>query len=309
MAKQMVKERQDITGSNCLKGVSGKVIVGEKGIKDSWKEYMEKLMNEENEWDHGISAEVKKGLVDCIRVGEVAAALKKVKRHKAPGLSGLTTEMIQATEGIRTQWLLDLCNGIMKEGCIPGDRKSSVILPNYRGKGDPMESGSYRGIKLLEHAMKVMERIFEHRIRQQIEVDDMQFGFMKSKRTTDAIFTVRHMQENFRVKRKKIYFGFVDLEKTFDRVLREVIRWAMRKLGVEEWLVSAVMSMYTGAKTVVRTVYGNSRGFEVKVGMHQGSALNLLLFVTVMEAISREFSGLTWELLYADDLVVIAETE
>ena len=43
----------------------------------------------------------------------------------------------------------------------------------------------------------------------------------------------------------------------------------MRKLGVEEWLVLAVMSMYSGAKTVVRTVYGNSNGFEVKVGMHQ----------------------------------------
>ena len=40
----------------------------------------------------------------------------------------------------------------------------------------------------------------------------------------------------------------VDLEKAFDRVPREVISWAMRKLGVEEWLVSAVMSMYTGAK-------------------------------------------------------------
>ena len=37
------------------------MIVDEKGIKDSWKEYMEKLMNEENEWDHGISAEVKEG--------------------------------------------------------------------------------------------------------------------------------------------------------------------------------------------------------------------------------------------------------
>ena len=55
------------------------------------------------------------------------------------------------------------------------------------------------------------------------------------------------------------------------------IRWAMYKLGVEEWLVSAVMSMYTGAKTVVRTVYGNSNGFEVKVSMHQGSALSSLL--------------------------------
>ena len=41
----------------------------------------------------------------------------------------------------------------------------------------------------------------------------------------------------------------------------------MRKLGVEEWLVSAVMSMYIGTKTVVRTVYGNSKCFEVKVGM------------------------------------------
>jgi len=69
----MVKERQDITGSNCLKGVSGKVIVDEKGIKDSWKEYMEKLMNEENEWDHRILAEVKELPEDCIRIDEVAA--------------------------------------------------------------------------------------------------------------------------------------------------------------------------------------------------------------------------------------------
>jgi len=47
----------------------------------------------------------------------------------------------------------------------------------------------------------------------------------------------------------------------------------MRQLGVEEWLVSAVMSMYTGAKTVVRTVYGNKNSFEAKTVMHQGSAL------------------------------------
>jgi len=47
--------------------------------------------------------------------------------------------------------------------------------------------------------------------------------------------------------------------------------------------------MYTGSKTIVRTVCGNSKGFEVKVGMHQGSALSPLLFVIVMEAISREF--------------------
>ena len=55
--------------------------------------------------------------------------------------------------------------------------------------------------------MKVVERIYEHIIWLHIEADDMQFGFMKSKGTT-----VRQMQEKFRVKGKKLYFGFVDLE-------------------------------------------------------------------------------------------------
>jgi len=58
-----------------------------------------------------------------------------------------------------------------------------VVLPIYKGKGDSMECGSYRGTKLLERAMKVVERIFEHRIQQQVEIDDMQFGFMKGKGT------------------------------------------------------------------------------------------------------------------------------
>jgi len=59
-----------------------------------------------------------------------------------------------------------------------------------------MECGSYTGIKLLKHAMKVVEKIFEHRIRQQIYIDDMQFGFTKGKGTIDTIFIVRQMQEN-----------------------------------------------------------------------------------------------------------------
>jgi len=75
-------------------------MVDAKGIKDSWKEYMEKLMNEENEWDHKISAGVKEGPADCITFHEVRAVLKKMKKHKASGLSGLVVEMIQVTGDI-----------------------------------------------------------------------------------------------------------------------------------------------------------------------------------------------------------------
>jgi len=92
-------------------------------------------MNEKKEWDHRISDGVKEGPADCIRIDEVAAALKKMKRYKAPCLSGLVAEMIQATGDIGTRWILDFCNGIVKEDCIPQDWKSSAVLPIYKGKG------------------------------------------------------------------------------------------------------------------------------------------------------------------------------
>jgi len=62
---------------------------------------------------------------------------------------------------------------------------------------------------------------------------------MKVRELLMSFFIVRQMQENFIVKGK----GFVDLEKAFDRVPRKVIRAVMCKLGVHEWLVSAVMSV------------------------------------------------------------------
>ena len=73
-------------------------------------------------------------------------------------------------------------------------------------------------------------------------------------------------------------------------------------MNENEWLVNAVMAMYEGAQTVVRTE--DSKALNVKVGLHQGSVLSPLLFVIVMEMISRELqAGLPLELLYAHDLI------
>jgi len=51
-----------------------------------------------------------------------------------------------------------------------------MVLPIYKAKGDPMECASYRRIKLLEHATKVVERIFKNRIRQQVDIHDKPVG-------------------------------------------------------------------------------------------------------------------------------------
>jgi len=61
---------------------------------------------------------------------------------------------------------------------------------------------------------------------------------MLDKRTTNVISLAKQLHEKYRAKGKKVYFSFVDVEKAFDRGPREVIHWAVHKLGVDEWLVS-----------------------------------------------------------------------
>ena len=124
-----------------------------------------------------------------------------------------------------------------------------MIIPIFKGKSDLISCGSYRGVKLLEHAMKIVERVLERRIQTPVNLNEMQFGFMPGKGTVDAIFIVRRMQEEYQKKDKKLYMCFVDMEKAFDRVARKVMEWAMRMKGLSEVIVRAVMNLYDGAKT------------------------------------------------------------
>ena len=81
----------------------------------------------------------------------------------------------------------------------------------------------------------------------------------------------------------------------------------MRKVGVEEWTVRLVQAMYNNTRCRMRVGSEYSDEFEVGVGVHQGSVLSPLLFIIVLEALSRDFRvGVPWELFFADDLVIIA---
>ena len=157
--------------------------------------------------------------------------------------------------------------------------------------------------------MKVLERIMDSLIRQLVSINDSRFGFVPGRGTTDAISVVRQLQVKYLAANKRLYMAFVDLDKEFDQVPQKVIWWALRKLDVEEWIVRLVQGMYANEWSYVHVSEGYREVFGVKVSVHQGSILSMLLFIIVLEALSCKFRfGFLWEDLNADDLVIIAES-
>ncbi len=129
-----------------------------------------------------------------------------MKSTKAPGPTGVTSDMLKKAD-IRE--MTRVFRNIVDEGEIPEEWKNSITIPIYKGKGDALECGKYRGIRLLEHGMKLFEKVLEKRFKKLIKVDDWEFGFSPGRSTTYAIFIMRQMQEKFSGKKKKLYHVFL----------------------------------------------------------------------------------------------------
>ena len=86
----------------------------------------------------------------------------------------------------------------------------------------------------------------EKRLHRILSVDEMQFGFMSDRGTTNAMFILRWLREEYYAKEER-YMCFVGLKKVFDKVPRKLLEWAMRKKGIPKVLVRSVICLYEGA--------------------------------------------------------------
>lgn len=309
LAKQMKKEQKDVVGGKYIKGDDDVIRFTEQGIREVWKDYFNGLLNEENSNEFEEAPPVL-GPIKEIGIGEVEAALQGMQQGKAAGPSGVTSDLMKAAGDQALQKLVCILNARLLEESSPTEWRVSYTIPLYKGKGDPLKCNSYRGLRLLEHGMKLWEKVLAGRLRQIVCISEGQFGFMGGRSTIDAIYILRHLQELFLDKEMKLYHIFVDLEKAFDRVPRKAIQWALRRQGVPEQLVKQVMLLYNEASSKVVVAGGESDEFDLTVGVHQGSILSPLLFNIVIEEATRECrTEVPWEMLYADDLVLTARSK
>ncbi|VDP46708.1 unnamed protein product [Heligmosomoides polygyrus] len=85
--------------------------------------------------------------------------------------------------------------------------------------------------------MNILERTLDRQIHEIVQLSDNQCGFVAGSGTIDAIHATRLPVEKHREKQRPVHLAFLDLEKAFDRVPREVIWYALRQHGVQEELV------------------------------------------------------------------------
>nr|GEX60239.1 hypothetical protein [Tanacetum cinerariifolium] len=155
----------------------------------------------------------------------------------------------------------------------------SEVIPIYKNKGDAQACSNYRGIKLLSHTMKLWERVIE-----------------------------RSLMEKYRERQRYLHMAFLDLEKAYDSVPRELVWKTLIDKGTPRRYSRVIKDMYEGAKTRLRTTVGNTDFFSVEVGLHQGSAISPYLFTLILDELSRGIQeDIPWCMIFADDIMLIAK--
>ncbi|KAD4177984.1 hypothetical protein E3N88_26575 [Mikania micrantha] len=279
IAKAREKKRQDLGVVKFIKGEDGRVLVKENEIKDRWQTYFHDLFNKSNyqEEDGGNTTNMGTARNNCycrrITKEEVFTALKRMGRRK----------------------VVDLTIFPLRYGDVWGRRIGMVDIV-----GDQAAESYY----------ETLGKGNRDKIGRETQVTANQFGFMPGISKTEVIHILRRLMEKYREKRKDLHMVFIDLEKAYDIVPRQVISDSLESRGIRQRYIEVIKDTYAAAKTSVKAPVGDTDFFPVEVGLHQGSTLSPFLFAGILDELSRYIQAhIPWCMLFADDIVLVAETK
>ena len=206
-------------------------------------------------------------------------------------------------------------------------KKSRVLLIPKGPEQDNIKN--YRPIAIMSVVCKVAMMIMRNRLNKIVEdrkfLGDIQGGFRTKRRTEDNLFILERIIETVRYRNQKLFLGFLDLEKAYDKVNRDKLFDILRRYGICDRFVDVLQRIYKGSKVKFVWKGIETEWFETKSGVRQGCPLSPLLFNIYIREVGNmiEKSGLgikfpiisesdeirQWMdvagLMYADDIVLI----
>ncbi|MFN9115920.1 MAG: RNA-directed DNA polymerase [Bacteroidota bacterium] len=257
-----------------------------------------------------------------IRESEIADALRRLRSHKAAAEDNIIGEMVKFGGEIMHVVLTRLLNFIFYTLWIPEEWNVGVIVPLYK-KGPRSDPDNYRGITVSSVMYKVLAMVLNSRIVKWVEsngiIRDEQGGFRPGRGCPEQVFSLVEIVRYRRSLGKKTYCCFVDIKKAYDSVWRKGLWWKVWEVGIRGRMWGILKTMYRRVMGKVRVGKELSASFELDVGLKQGCPLSPTLFSIFFDSISKEVEDLRkgvyigqrriCQLLYADDVVLIAENE
>ena len=241
---------------------------------------------------------------------ELDAALGRLAGRKAPGLDGITNEMLVHLSDLAREKLLELINMTWTRGELPTAWKRAVIVPIHK-KGKPRgKIGSYRPISLLSCVGKLSERLVQARLYHLLEsrqlLNPAQAGFRKARSTEDQVLRVTQVVADGFQRRERTVMVLVDFQRAFDKAWHTGILYKLIGMDIPRCYTAWVRAFLNDRLACVR--YNGQRGGfrRIREGTPQGAVCSPLLFLTFINDITDHFPPGVQTSLFADDLAVWA---
>ena len=271
-----------------------------------------------------------------IGVAEVRYALQHLHNGRAPGLSGLPSELLRYArppppEGAPQPpdpllpLLAQLLTAAFQQGCLPQQVKCSLITPVYK-RGDTLEPDNYRPIAVTEAITRLYAAILNRRILLWTEESNLraecQAGFRPRLSTVHQLFALQHFVDKHFGSGQPLYTCFIDLKAAYDKVQRPLLWLVLQRLGLPGQMIQAIKSLYEDCSVTMNIAgwHGQTRASET--GVKQGCPLSPTLFGLFIDGLERflrhtcpEAGALTSDgtrvpvLGYADDFLLLATSQ
>ncbi len=262
------------------------------------------------------------GMDEEITNEEVKQVVERMKNNKAAGMDEIPYEMYKYGGESAIGRLTDLFNVVWTNECVPDAwNESRVTLLHKGGHKSKKELRNYRPIALADTSGKIFCAVMNERmqrcIRNERVFGEEQNGFRYDRRAEDNIYVVNELIERMKRDGKKVYLAFLDIEKAYDRVDRELLCQILGKIGMSEKCVRLVRSMYVNTRAKYRLGDIETDWVRSRRGVRQGCILSPLLFNLYTEEMATRVRRMDVGvrvggerlrmLLYADDAVIMSE--